>query len=250
MTEQAPDRLWSGIDVSKTIAGALAAVCAAVVGSFLGVAGTLVGAAVASIIGSVGTEIWARSLKRGQQKLQQTVAPAFIKAPAAVGTPEVAAATEDESPSHTVPPAPRHQIRWKRVWLIAGAVFVLAMGTLTVFELISGKSLASAVGNSTGATSTVGGLLHPGTSGKSTTPAVTTSPTPTVAPTTGSGDSGTTSTEAPATTAPTSPDGGGSDQGATSGPTMPATTEAPVQSPPAADSGQDQQGQGGGDPTP
>ena len=35
MTEHAPDRLWSGIDIPKTIAGALAAVCAAVIGSFL-----------------------------------------------------------------------------------------------------------------------------------------------------------------------------------------------------------------------
>jgi hypothetical protein len=245
MTENAPDRVWSGIDVSKTIAGALAAVCAAVIGSFLGVAGTLIGAAVASIIGSVFTEIWARSIKRGGAKLSQTVAPAFIKAPAAVGTPEVAAATEDELPSHTVPESPKPQIHWKRVWLIAGAVFVLAMGSLTAFELISGKSVASAVGNSTGATSTVGGLLNPG-SGKATTPAVTTTPTPTVAPTT---DSGRTQTEAPATTSPTSPADNGSTDGNTE-PTTAPTTEAPVQSPPAADSGQNQQGQGGGDPTP
>jgi hypothetical protein len=236
MTEQAPDRLWSGIDISKTIAGALAAVCAAVIGSFLGVAGTLVGAAVASIIGSVGTEIWARSLRHGQKKLQETVAPAFIKAPAAVGTPEVAAAGDDELPSHTVPAdAPKRQIRWKRVWLVAGVVFVLAMGSLTVFELISGKSVASAVGNSTGATSTVGGLLNPGNSSsdKTTTPTVTTTPTPDVSPTTD------TATEAPATSSPTSPADTGSTDGNTE-PTTAPTTEAPVQSPPAADSGQDQ----------
>ena len=241
MTEQAPDRVWSGIDVSKTIAGALAAVCAAVIGSFLGVAGTLVGAAVASIIGSVGTEIWARSIKKGREKLQ----PTFVKVPAAVGTPEVAAATGDDSPSHTVPGAPKKQIRWKRVLLVAGVAFALAMGSLTVFELVSGKSLAAAVGNSTGATSTVGGLLNPGTATK-TTPAVTTTPTPTVAPTT---DSGTAATEAPATAAPTSPADNGSTDGNTEPTTAPAT-QAPVQSPPAADSGPDQQGQGGGAPTP
>ena len=38
MSEQASDRIWSGIDIPKTIAGTLAAVSAAVVGSFLGVA--------------------------------------------------------------------------------------------------------------------------------------------------------------------------------------------------------------------
>src|SRR3954466_13554107 len=128
MTERAPDRVWSGIDIPKTIAGVLAAVSAAVVGSFLGVAGTLVGAAVASLIGSIGTEIWARSIKRGGEKLQQTVAPAFIKAPAAIGTPEVAAATEDEAPSHTVPEAPRKEIQWKRVWLGGGGGFGIGGG--------------------------------------------------------------------------------------------------------------------------
>jgi hypothetical protein len=166
--------------------------------------------------------------------------------PAAVGTPGVAAATEDDSPSHTVPEAARKQIRWKRVWLLAGVAFLLAMGSLTAFELVSGKSLASAVGNDTGATSTVGGLLNPGTGTRTTTPAVSTSPTPDVSPTADPG-SGTTTTEAPATTSPTSP---ADPNSATTEPTTPATTEAPVQSPPAADSGQDQQGQGGGGPTP
>src|SRR3712207_3098225 len=102
MTEHAPDRLWSGIQLSKVVAGTLAAVSAAVIGSFLGVAGTLAGAAIASIVGSVGTEIYQRSLDRGAKKLQ-TLAPTFVKAPAAIGTPEVAAATEEDSPSHTVP---------------------------------------------------------------------------------------------------------------------------------------------------
>src|SRR3954453_5102399 len=151
MTEQAPDRLWSGIDMTKTIAAALAAVCAAVVGSFLGVAGTLVGAAVASIVGSVGTEIYQRSLNKGAKKLQTLAAPTFVKAPAAVGTPPVAAASEEDSPSHTVPEKPPRQIRWGRIAMVAGALFVLAMGTITVAEVITGKSVASTLGNSTGA---------------------------------------------------------------------------------------------------
>ncbi|HEX8135011.1 MAG TPA: hypothetical protein VF880_16475, partial [Actinomycetes bacterium] len=141
MTEQAPDRLWSGIDIPKTIAGALAAVCAAVIGSFMGVAGTLIGAAVASVIGSVGTEIYHRSIQKGTKKLQ-TLAPTFVKAPAAVGTPDVAAATEDDSPSHIVAPAAPGTIRWGRVAAIAGALFVLAMGSLTMAELFTGKSVA------------------------------------------------------------------------------------------------------------
>jgi hypothetical protein len=245
MTEHAPDKVWSGIDIPKTIAGALAAVCAAVVGSFLGVAGTLVGAAVASVIGTVGTEIYARSLKKGREKLA-TVAPTFIRAPAAVGTPEVAAATEEDSPSHTVPP--KRPIRWGRVAMIAGAVFVLAMGTLTVAELITGKSIASSVGNSTKATTTFGGLFKSGGSTRPT-PAPAPSATPTGTATTGDPQVAPTTTQAPTdaqpttapttqpTTAPTTgtpeqdPTGGGGDSGQTGGQGGQGTGQNDVQNP-------------------
>jgi hypothetical protein len=215
MTERAPDRIWSGINIPKTIAGALAAVCAAVVGSYLGVAGTLIGAAVASIVGSVGTEVYERSLNKGREKLQ-TLAPAFVKTPAAVGTPPVAAATDDESPSHTVSPKP--EIRWKRIALVAGALFVLAMGSLTVVELLSGESVASRLGNDTKARSTVGGLLNPGRPTSTPTPSSSPSVSPTetrapaVAPTT-------TQTTTPAPASTTTP---------TTGPTTAPTTVAPT----------------------
>jgi hypothetical protein len=224
MTEHAPDRVWSGIDIPKTIAGALAAVCAAVVGSFLGVAGTLVGAAVASIVGSVGTEIYQRSLHKGAQKLQTLAAPAFIKAPAAVGTPAVAAAAEEDSPSHTVPEKPKPQIRWGRVAMIAGALFVLAMGTLTVTELITGKSVAATVGNNTGATTTFGGIFDPG-SGK--TPATTPTPTPTPSDTSSTSDDPTTAPSTKATSeapAASEPAGGGTSDTNTPAPDAPAPT--------------------------
>jgi hypothetical protein len=237
MSEHAPDRVWSGIDIPKTIAGALAAVCAAVIGSFLGVAGTLVGAAVASIIGSVGTEIYQRSLHKGAKKLHTLAAPAFVKAPAAIGTPAVAAASEKDSPSHTVPERPRRQIRWGRVAMIAGALFVLAMGTLTVTELILGKSVASTVGNGTGAKTTFGGLLNPGSSSDTKpTPTPTPSPTPSTA-----------ATEDPATQ-PTTPESPTTTTEPTTQPTTAPTTAAPAQTAPADTSGGGQNvvpGQGG-----
>src|SRR3954452_4667188 len=96
MTEREPERIFSGIDIPKTLAGALAAVCAAVVGSYLGVAGTLVGAAVASVVGTVGTEVYHRSSRRGQARLHP-IAPAFVKVPAAIGTPPVVG--DDEAPT-------------------------------------------------------------------------------------------------------------------------------------------------------
>jgi hypothetical protein len=242
MSEQAPDRLWSGIDIPKTLAGVLAAISAAVVGSFLGVAGTLVGAAVASVIGSVGTEIYQRSIHRGAKKLQ-TIAPTFIKVPAAIGTPEVAAATEADSPSHTVAEPVKRQIRWSRIAMIAGAMFVLAMGSLTLAELASGSSAASWTGNGNGAGTTLGGVV------KSSDKKVTPTPTPAATPT----------DKAPvdqATQPATEPTSG--DQGAepTTGPTAEApSTDTPLDTdtqPPAGDTqdqnldqNSDQSGSGG-----
>jgi hypothetical protein len=219
MSEQAHDKILSGINIPKTIAGALAAVCAAVIGSFLGVAGTLIGAAVASIIGSVGTEIYERSLHRGAKKLQ-TIAPAFIKAPAAVGTPAVAAATEEDSPSHTVPEGARRQIRWGHVALVAGALFVLAMGTVAIIELYAGRSLATIVGNPTKARSTFSGFVNPGSS----------KPTPTTAPSATPTDT-TPANQAPATQPNTQPTTEAPNTTTTTAPGTATTTAPPLDAP-------------------
>jgi len=217
MTDHAPDRIWSGIDIPKTIAGVLAAVSAAVLGSFLGVAGTLAGAAVASIVGSVGTEIYHRWIDRGSKKIKST----FVTAPAAVGTPAVAAA-EEETPSEEAPPRPPAKLHWGRVAAVAGAVFVLAMGALTAFELLTHQSVADAVGNRSSSSTTLGSVLSGNDSGKSRTPATTPSES---APATEESPAETATTE-PATepsktTEPTEPT-------ATVEPTEPATTEGPA----------------------
>ncbi|GIE84528.1 hypothetical protein [Actinoplanes regularis] len=138
MSEHAQPRARAGIDIPKTIAGTLAAVSAAVLGSFLGMAGTIAGAALASLVSSVGTEIYHRYLDRGTRRLQA----AFVTAPAAVSTPEVAAADPEEAPPSGTP----RRLRWKRIGLVAGALFVLAIGTLTVAELLAGRSAADATG--------------------------------------------------------------------------------------------------------
>jgi hypothetical protein len=138
MTDHAQTRFWSGIDIPKTLAGTLAAVSAAVCGSYLGIAGTLIGAAVVSLISSIGTELYHRSIDRGAKKLQS----AFVAAPAAVGTPEVAAAHE---PPSSTDDHPKKQLRWKRVGMVAAALFVLGLGTLTAIELVAGRSAADAL---------------------------------------------------------------------------------------------------------
>ncbi|MEU7904450.1 hypothetical protein [Actinoplanes sp. NPDC049118] len=180
MSEHATDRFWSGIEISKVIAGTLAAVTAAVIGSFLGVAGTLAGAAVASVVGSLGTEIYQRSLNRGAKRLG-AIAPTFVKVPAAVGTPPVAAATKQESPSHTVPP--RGNIRWRHVAAAAAALFVLAMGSLTMFELMTGRSVASTVGTTSSSTTSVGSIFGRDSKKPAVTPSPDGSQAPAVDPT-------------------------------------------------------------------
>lgn len=238
MTERAPERIWSGIDIGKTIAGTLAAVSAAVIGSFLGVAGTLIGAAVASIVGSVGTEIYHRMVKQGSTKIKST----FVTAPAAVGTPAVAAA-EDETPSQPEPePKTPAKVRWGRVAAVAASFFVLAIGSLTVFELIAQRSIADAVGHSNGNRSTVGINLSgnsdrqekpaPATSGESKAPA--------------QDDATTEPTEAPSSTAPT-PDATTDQPDPTTQPTDAPTTQAPEPTQDETQQQQDSSGGGGAD---
>src|SRR5690349_9238861 len=228
MSERTPDRIWSGIEVTKIIAGTLAAVTAAVIGSFLGVAGTLAGAAVASVVGSVGTEIYQRSLNRGAKRLG-AIAPTFVKVPAAVGTPPVAAATEEEKPSHTV--APGRNIRWSRVGIAAATLFVLAMGSLSVFELLAKETVAEAVGGSPSGKTTLSSVFGDDTAKK---PAVTPSPESSTEP---SGEPKTESTDEPTAppTEPTEPTGD-----ATTEPTVEPTTE-PTADAPEPTSQQDQQ---------
>jgi hypothetical protein len=54
----------SGLKLAQVVAAALAAVTAAVLGSTLGVAGTVLGAGLASVITTVGSELYLRSLRR------------------------------------------------------------------------------------------------------------------------------------------------------------------------------------------
>ncbi|GLY94327.1 hypothetical protein [Actinoplanes sp. NBRC 103695] len=244
MSEQAVERIWSGIDIGKTLAGALAAVCAAVIGSFLGVAGTLIGAALASIIGTVGTEIYHRSIKHGAKKLQ-TIAPTFVTATAAVGTPDVAAASEDDKPSETVPEPERttgRQIRWKRIALVTAGVFVLAVGTLSLVELFAGKSVASMVGGSSSGSTTLSSVVDGKSGQHHEQPATPVSPgtDATQAPADGgSAPAGTPTTEP--TDAPST--------GATTEPAEAPTTEAPATDAPTEPAEPDSgTGEGGGEP--
>jgi hypothetical protein len=61
------------LTTSQVAASALAACCASVVASYLGVAGTVIGAAVGSVVATTGAAIWGHLFRTGGKKLKQTL---------------------------------------------------------------------------------------------------------------------------------------------------------------------------------
>lgn len=68
-TENAPEK---GLKPAQVCASALAAVTAAFLGSTLGVAGTIAGAGVASVVTTIGSEVYLRSLRKTRAAARRT----------------------------------------------------------------------------------------------------------------------------------------------------------------------------------
>lgn len=170
------------IDLSlPQVAGsAVAAVAAAVAASQLGVYGTILGAGVMSVVATCGGSVFQHFFRRtGEQirevtvqvKHPQTGAPVVLKDADATtvlrqvsedagrtrlmepldGTRRlvVAPETDDEAFSQ----ATTHGTRlrgWKRSALGAAVVFVVSMGGITTFELVSGNDLSGGQGTTVG----------------------------------------------------------------------------------------------------
>lgn len=171
------------LNPTHVAAAALAAVTTAVIGSMLGIAGTLIGAAGASVITTVGTALYQSSLERSRERvrsLTQRTRPSRT--------------SREGSSARLAPP------RWGAVVVGALGAFLLAMMAITGFEWASGKTVG---GNGTG--TTIGQVVHdqsgpqkPATPPTPYRPDAPTSETPTETPTETS--------QAPDTTS--SPDGG------------------------------------------
>ncbi|MCA1696839.1 MAG: hypothetical protein LC749_20095 [Actinobacteria bacterium] len=156
------------LNAAHVAAAALAAVTAAVLGSKLGAAGTLIGAAGASVITTVGTAVYQMSLERSRQRvrsLAQRARPSTASLPKA-------------EPAH----CSRRSIalRWGAVIVGSLGAFVLAMTVITGFEWTNGQ----AVGDN-GKGTTIGRVIDdqpappkPATPPSPSTP-TSTSPTPT-----------------------------------------------------------------------
>jgi len=191
MTTETPQKIWTGIDIAKICAGGLAAVSAAVAASSLGVAGTLVGAAVASVIGSLGTEVYANSLRQGYGRLRKAK-PGLVRVPRTGDAVPVSPAPATRADATSVipvtsasargvagvyGPVSQPRPRWKRVALLAVAVFVLAMAAIWLVEIVAGESLAAVFGNETAGSTTISTVVDDASGGGDPAPAVTVTPT-------------------------------------------------------------------------
>ncbi|MEU6933165.1 hypothetical protein [Streptomyces sp. NPDC046385] len=219
---------------------AVAAVVAAKLASTLGVYGTILGAGVISVIATCGGPLLQHLFKRTGEQMHaatNTTRPKGHQVPARFGDEPYGAEPYDEE--FGAPTTHGTRVRgWKRSAVGAAAVFLIAMGGITAYELTSGQDLSGTKGTTTfgsavrgdsgardekqsdrGVTPSStpsgdgrqeqksGGSPTPGdTPSAPVTPDATPTPTPTPPHPTGPTDGGTTPPPtAPPTTAPTAP---------------------------------------------
>ncbi len=162
------------IRFSQVMAGALAAITAAVLGSTMGVAGTVAGAGVASIVTTVGGALYMRSIQRTKQSVRtvrdlvvaraggtsvtlveerpasgQDTGEAAEDEPSAVA--EVAEGAGLETRTEVVEPEPaRRKLRWPALVAAGVLAFALGMMVVTGVELIRGERMSGGAGTSVG----------------------------------------------------------------------------------------------------
>lgn len=213
------------IRINQVMAGALAAVTAALLGSTLGVAGTVLGAGLASVVSTVGAALYLRSIQRTGQGVRSVRERAVARTGSIVVAPAEQEPAEDvtEDVAARRPPAKRIG----RPGMIVGSLLAFALGMVAVtgVEWLRGESLSGGEGT------TVGGIVrtHPGGTGErdkspvtgdSSTPpstgerTVTVTPTPTPTSATSEPPDPSDESSTPEPTPSSTPSGGGS-----SGPT-------------------------------
>lgn len=233
MTEEKKTRKLE-IRPTQLVAGALAAVTAAFLGSTLGVAGTVIGAGVASLVSTLGSAFYQHSLDRTGASLRARVS-AFRTNPAEATTRRLSPVAKPvlkqaeqvtrvltpvrgpgdqttrylrpvpvdfpsstvDSPTSDSPTDSPTKSGWRRRWR------VLAGLTVAVFLLgmgaVTGVELLRGSPISGGSNGTTVGSLFGGSTQKSTSGSTST----TSSPTTSSPTTSTATTTAPTTTAPT-----------------------------------------------
>ena len=205
------------ISLTQLLAGSAAAACGAWLASKIGVAGTVIGAAIVSALVTTLSAIYTHGARRAQERL--LVRKAEIHERARLP------ATYADDPPPPAPEPPAEGYRWGRIALAALAVFIVAMGAVTVIELVKGQSFSC---SSAGRDCDQGTTLLPGrarTHPTSPTPTLTPSATttPSVVPSSGSGTPSPTGSPSPSVSTTGSPSPSGTPSGTVS-PSASATT--------------------------
>jgi hypothetical protein len=216
----------NGIRLSQVAAGALAAVTAALIGSTMGVAGTVVGAGLASVISTIGGTLYLRSIQRTRESVRTVRAKVVGRSGGATvlvsaEDPEEPAGTEveatpaEEDPERSDQPPRGGRRRWPKLVVTTVAAFALGMLAITGVEWLRGEPLSGGSGT------TFSNIVAPhDTSGRDEDPSTPATSTTNPAPTSTAPDP--TTTDAPATTS-TEPSG---DASTTTTPPVTTTTEA------------------------
>lgn len=224
------------VRISQVLAGALAAVTAALIGSTMGVAGTVIGAGVASMVSTIGGALYLRSIERTTKGVRTVRAKVVGKS----GGTTVLVADEDpeKEPGDEVeaepvvvedetaerPPEERRRLRWPMLVVASLAAFALGMLAVTGVEWLRGESLSGDGGSTFG--SIVDRQHDDGDTRQEQPVAPTTSSTTT---TTDAPEESTSSTTDPTSTTTTPPSSDSSTTTTTTEP--PATTTTEVEPP-------------------
>jgi len=141
------------ISLAQVAASSAAAVSAAVLCSLFGVAGTIVGTAVASVLATVGSSLYAHTLRRTKARLRRLHQ-------AGASSPPL---REVLRTAHQQGRALLGQVRWRYALPIAAIVFVVSVGAVTAIEAGSGQTLAKSFGvsHSGGHGTSVGSIFNP-----------------------------------------------------------------------------------------
>ncbi|OLF08627.1 hypothetical protein [Actinophytocola xanthii] len=145
------------IRISQIVAGALAAVTAALLGSTMGVAGTVVGAGLASVVSTVGGALYLRSLERTGESVRTVRDRVIARAGTTVVTvreepPDDEPAGGGEEPERSTDPVAEQasHVRRRTPWpaLVAGGVlaFLVGMVMVTGLEWVRGEPLSGGQG--------------------------------------------------------------------------------------------------------
>ena len=130
-----------GLSLPQVAGSALAAVSAAVAASWLGVAGTIIGAALGSVVGTVGSAIYAQSLRRGGDAVRR-FRPSRDGHEVIIGEPAWRQRLAE--------------LPWRRIVVASALVLGLALATITLVEQIGGKPVSDLTGKRSGEGTTIG----------------------------------------------------------------------------------------------